>query len=124
MGRKRIEPDQKFGGPEILLALSRKTEEPKLRDRFLALWMLMMGHSREQVMESFGVKWTTLQEWVRLWNKGGIESIQVEKPTGRPAKMTDEARDFIVKSVEFTHPKTGEKITGKWISAKLKKSSA
>lgn len=121
MGRKCVEPNQEYGDAKKLFDLSREAEDPKLRDRYLALWMLMTGRSREEVMESFGLKWTTLQQWVRLWNKGGIEQIQVGKPTGRPQKLTDDAKDFIVKNVEFTHPKTGERITGRWISAKLKK---
>jgi transposase len=121
MGRRCIEPSQEYGDAKKLFDLSREADDSKLRDRCLALWMLMTGRSREEVMENFNVKWSTLQQWVRLWNKGGIEQLKVGKPTGRPQKMTDDAKDFVVKTVEFTHPKTGEKITGKWISAKLKK---
>jgi transposase len=44
-------------------------------------------------MAVFGIKWTTLQKWVRLWNEGGIEKLAVGKPAGRPSKMTTEARD-------------------------------
>lgn len=122
MGRKRIELNQDFGSPEKLLALSKETKDPLFTQRCVALRMLMLGESREHVMKIFDLKWTTLQKWVRLWNEGGLESISVGKPTGRPPKMTEEAKNFVVKIVEFTHPKTGEKVTGRFISGQLKKS--
>lgn len=117
-----MEPQQEFGGPEKLLALSKEAKDPLLVQRCLALRMLMMGEPREHVMQAFGIEWTTLQKWVRLWNEGGAKKLAVGKPTGRPSRMTDEAKDFVVKLVEFTHPKTGEKITGRFISGRLKKS--
>lgn len=116
-----MEPRQDIGGPEKLLALSKETKDPQFVQRCLALRMLMMGEPREHVMQAFGIEWTTLQKWVRLWNEGGAEKLAVGKPAGRPSRMTDEAKDFVVKLVEFTHPKTGEKITGRFISGRLKK---
>ncbi len=123
MGRNCEQPDQEFCSPEKLFKLHLEAEDVRLRNRYLAIWMLMDGKSREFVMEQFNIQWTTLQKWVRLWNKGGPERLKLGKITGRPTKMTDEAKDFIVKSIEFTHPETGEKVTGLSISANLKKIS-
>jgi transposase len=120
MDRRRMEPGEEFGGPERLLALSKETKDLQLVQRCLALRMLMLGEPRELVMAAFGIKWTTLQKWVRFWNEGGIEKLAVGKPSGCPSKMTTEARDFVVTLVEFTHPKTGEKITGRFVSGRLK----
>lgn len=47
--------------------------------------------------------------------------MKVGKPSGRPSKLTEEAKDFIVKKIEFAHPKTGERITDVAISGVLKK---
>ncbi len=66
-------------------------------------------------MDAFDVSWSTLQRWVRLWNKGGKEALLQGKRTGRPPILNKEARDFIVKTVEFTNKK-GETITGIAIS--------
>ncbi len=121
MGRNCEQPDQEFCSPEKLFKLHLEAEDVRLRNRYLAIWMLMDGKSREFVMEQFNIQWTTLQKWVRLWNKGGPERLKLGKITGRPTKMTDEAKDFIVKSIEFTHSETGEKVTGLSISANLKK---
>jgi len=60
MGRKCIEPNQEFGDAKKLLALSREAKDSRLRDRCLTLWVLMTGRSRKEVMESFGIKWSTL----------------------------------------------------------------
>ena len=121
MAQKRMEPDQSKGKPDELLELSKKSRSPLEIKRYIAIRMLMTGCSREDVMGFFGISWSTLQKWVRLWNKGGKEALKVGKPTGCPPKLTEEAKDFIVKKIEFTHPKTGERITGVAISGQLKK---
>ena len=122
MGRKRVEPNQEFGSPETLLSLSKKTKDPELRQRYLALRALMLGQDRDAVMTQQGISWSVLQKWVRLWNKGGVDAIQIGKPTGRPSRLTPEAKAYVEEIVEFTHPKTGEKVTGRFISGRLKKS--
>lgn len=101
--------------------MSKKLGNTLEYKRCIAIKMLMTGCSREEVMGFFDIKWGTLQEWVRLWNKGGREALRVGKPTGCPPKLTDEAKDFIVRKIEFTNPKTGERITGTAISGQLKK---
>ncbi|MCD4786319.1 MAG: helix-turn-helix domain-containing protein [Candidatus Eremiobacteraeota bacterium] len=121
MARKRMEIDQTKGTADELLELSKKSKNPLEVKRYIALRMLMTRCSREDVMSFFGITWSTLQKWVRLWNKGGAESLKVGKPIGRPSRLTEEVKDFIVKKIEFTNPKTGERITGTAISGQLKK---
>lgn len=121
MAQKRMEPDQRFGTPAELLFWSKDTKEPLESQRLLGIRMLMLGSSREDVMRTFGISWSTLQKWVRLWNKGGRENLRVGKPTGRPQKLSQDVKDFLVREIEFIHPKTGKRITGVAISGTLKK---
>jgi len=122
MAQKIMQPKTEYGKPDDLLKWSKQTKNKLESTRFLALRMLMNGLSRQDVMDVFGISWSTLQKWVRLWNKGGKDFVSVGKPTGRPSKMTQEAKDFIVRKIEFTSKKTGERITGLAISGTLKKS--
>jgi len=121
MARKRIEPTREYGGPDELLAWSKESTDQLESHRYLALRMLMLGESRETVMKAFDLSWSTLQKWVRLWNKGGREAVRVGTATGRPPIMTPEGKDFLVKTIEFNHSKTGERITAIAISGRLKK---
>ena len=121
MPRKRVEPSKEFGGPEDLLVLAKKKKDPKQSQRYLAIRMLIQGQDRETVMISFGISWSTLQKWVSLWNKGGKDKIEIGKSSGRPSKITPEAEEFLVEKIEFTHPRTGERITGIHLSGVLKK---
>jgi transposase len=121
MCQKRMEIDQSKGSSDDLLAWSKESRNPLEVKRYLAIRMLMTGCSRENVMQFFGLSWSTLQKWLRLWNEGGKEALKVGKPTGRPSKLTDEAKDFIVRKIEFTNPRTGERVTGTAISGTLKK---
>lgn len=113
--------NERYGTPDKLLIWSKKTKNPLESKRFLAIRMLMTGSSREEVMKCFGLNWSTLQKWVKLWNKGGQEYLRVGIPSGRPQKLNQEAKDFLVRKIEFTHPKTGERITGVAISGILEK---
>lgn len=121
MAQRRLLPDSKHGSPDDLITWSKEAKSPLEVKRFIAIRMLMTGCRREDVMHFFAVSWSALQKWVRLWNKGGKEALLVGKPSGRPPRLTTEAKDYIVKKIEFVHPKTGERITGRAISGVLKK---
>jgi transposase len=121
MAQKIMQPDQQFGSPDDLLAWIKESNNSLEIQRYLSIRMLMTGLSREDVMHMFNLSWSTLQKWVRLWNKGGRESLKVGKPSGRPPMLTEEVQDFIVKKVKFTDLKKGERITGTSISGTLKK---
>jgi len=87
MAKQRMLPDTKYGTPEKLLTWSLETKEPIEAKRFLGIRMLMMGSRREDVMSAFGITWSTLWKWVRLWNKGGRVFLKVGKPSGRHVLM-------------------------------------
>jgi transposase len=121
MPMKRMEPDRKFGSADDLFSWSRECKDIRQSERFMAIRMLMQGRSREEVMEIYGISWSTLQRWVKLWNKGGKEALIMGKPTGRPSKLTPEAKDFLVEQIEFTNRRTGKKVTAIHISGVLEK---
>jgi Transposase and inactivated derivatives len=121
MPQKLLIPNKNYGNPSDLLKWIDECKNIKQAKRFGAIRLLMLGKSREDVMEIYGVVWGTLQKWVKLWNKGGKELLMLGKPTGRPTKLTQEAKDFIVKQFEFTDKRTGEKITAISISGVLEK---
>ena len=121
MPQKLLVPNEEYGSPSELLKWSKENKEARQAERFLAIRLLMLGKNRQEVMETYGIAWCTLQKWVKLWNKGGKEFLMLGKPTGRPTKLTQEAKDFIVKQFEFTDKRTGEKITAISISGVLEK---
>ena len=121
MPMKRMEPDKKFGSAKDLHGWSRECKDLRQSERFTAIRMLMKGLSREDVMKTYGITWSTLQRWVKLWNEGGKEALMMGKPTGRPSKLTPEAKDLLVEQIEFTNKRTGKKVTAIHISGVLEK---
>ena len=124
MSRKRIEPDLRYGNSDDLFRRAKQTKSLEESRRFNAIRLLMLGRTREDVMETFAASWSTLQQWVRLWNKGGEKNPRTAKRPGRPSRLTSEGRQLISEKVEFTNPKTGERITAIRLSGVLEKKVA
>lgn len=121
MAYKLTKPDEKFGSASDLLKWSKGCKDARQSERFTAIRLLMLGKSREDVMEIYGINWSTLQRWVKLWNEGGKETLKMGRPTGRPSRLTPEAKDFLAEQIEFTDKRTGKKVTAIHISGVLEK---
>lgn len=121
MPQKIVKPNEKFGSPSDLLKWSKECKDVRQSERFTAIRLLMLGRSREDVMEVYDISWSTLQRWVKLWNKGGKESLMMGKPTGRPSRLTQEGKNFLIEQIEFTNKRTGKKVNAIHISGILEK---
>ncbi len=119
MPQKLLVPNEKYGSPSDLLKWIDECKNIKQAKRFGAIRLLMLGKSRKDTMEIYGVVWSTLQNWVKLWNKEGRDFLELGKPAGRPSRLTQEAKDFIVKQIELTDNRTGKKVTAISISGVL-----
>ncbi|RJO66377.1 MAG: helix-turn-helix domain-containing protein [Myxococcales bacterium] len=58
---------------QILLV---QTSDARLYKRLLAVLSLMEGRNQQGVAEELKVSLSTLREWVRRWNKGGVEALK------------------------------------------------
>ena len=60
--------------------------EPEVRQRAIALRLLHLGQSPEQVAQVVLVTATTIYAWHKRWREQGLAGLRDGKRTGRPAK--------------------------------------
>ena len=71
-----------------LLKLYKREKKIKLRERYLAMILMDDFESCVKVAEVLQKSSRTIQLWVNLFNKGGIEVLVPHSPPGRPSRLT------------------------------------
>ena len=61
---------------ETLYELYKKEKDLQMRKRLQALWLLRKGERLGEVAKIVGVKYRTVQEWVRRYRQGGLEEVK------------------------------------------------
>jgi len=117
MARKPLMPN---GENCSLVELEIAAHAAPTQKAYLRLWcmrVLLLGKSKADVREFFGVKLNTLNGWIRRFNAAGIDGLLDQPRSGRPRKIPvhiePELKDLIntPASVEVTHW-TGKKFHG------------
>jgi transposase len=86
-------PKIKETADEIRERLKRESQA-KRRNRLQALYLVAtkQAKSRSAVSRMLGFNRNTISEWFSLYENGGIEKLlEIHKPAGAPAKITDAA---------------------------------
>lgn len=77
----------------ILIAIQQeleRSEESRYHHRLHGLLLLAAGHSCGQVAQFFGEDDTTVQRWVRRFERGGLGALHERKRSGRPGRLNAE----------------------------------
>jgi transposase len=61
-----------------------RSEDSRYEHRLHGLLLLTAGLSCRQVAALFGESSTTIQRWVRRFERGGLQALREEKRSGRP----------------------------------------
>ena len=67
-----------------------RSEESRYDHRLHGLLLLAAGHSCRDVAGIFGEDDTTVQRWVRRFERGGLRALREQKKTGRPRTLSVE----------------------------------
>jgi len=65
-----------------------RSEETRYQHRLHGLLLLAAGHSCRQVAGFFGEDDTTVQRWVRRFERGGLRALRERKRPGRPRTLS------------------------------------
>jgi transposase len=65
-----------------------RSEESRYDHRLHGLLLLAAGHSCRDVAGLFGEDDTTVQRWVRRFERGGLGALRERKRTGRPRTLS------------------------------------
>lgn len=109
-----LKVDAKWGETaETLLRRSVEAPPQFLRERFLAVSLIALGHPGTQVAQRLGKSRWTISDWVHRFNALGPDGL-VPKPKGHaPCTLTSEERQE-VRSVVQKPPREAGMKTGRW----------
>jgi putative transposase len=87
-----------------LVELYKKEKNIKLKERYQALYLMNELENCTKVAELIKRSRTTIQTWVKAFNKGGLEAILPNAPPGRPSSLTEGQKNLLKADVS-THPR-------------------
>jgi transposase len=79
-----------------------RENHPKLhiRKRMMALWLLHCGITREKAAQILGVDRVTVQRWVAVYRKSGLDGLRQWEPRNMPKSELLSYRELIRESLE------------------------
>lgn len=72
-----------------LVELYKKEKNSKLKERYQALYLMIVLRNCTKVADLIKKSRTTIQTWVKRFNKGGLEAIVPNSPPGRSSSLTE-----------------------------------
>lgn len=115
----RSSPDR-----DELVELYKKEKSPKLKERYHALFLMHDFMNCTTVGELVQRSRRTIQEWVKLFNREGLEGLVPDTPPGRPSRLTEEQEDHLRIDVSKKPRELGYEFSnweGKSVSHHIKK---
>jgi len=99
MSRKCTEPNfENASLDELRTAMQAGKKETQLR--CMAIIMLGIGASRDQVLRGCGVTARALRQWIAAFNKSGIDGLVVRKRPGRPKTIPPQTIEHLRTDIE------------------------
>jgi len=119
----KVEVDESWASLDEVRRLCKKERDSRLRERLIAIRMLMQGRSRREVAASLDVSPTTIYYWKKAWNESGLAGLRPSY-RGSRSKVTQEMEAEIEDIVEVKQVVDGKTVTGYLIQGYLKKNSS
>lgn len=104
---KRHLPEAELG--EAIDA-AQSNEEPRLVRRLCLIKNLYAGDSITEAADRVGVTQPTASRWTDNWNERGVDGLRPDFGGGRPSKLTDEQRAWLVDVLEQHRPLTPDHV--------------
>ncbi len=104
--------------PEALRAAYRTQQDPMLRTRLHALWLLRTGRRMGDVASVLGVHYRTLQKWVSWYRTGGVKEVLSHrmKGLGQPRFLSESQERELTEEVGSGRFRTGGEVR-EWIES-------
>lgn len=120
--RRPNEPSTSFGDTEYLRQTIKRTTDGMLLRRLQTILYRMQGKTISQTLELLDIHRDTLHDWVRKWNRGGIDELRTRKSPGRPRKFEPRHKGLVIKKIKGSL-KDGTPYTALAIEGYLKKTN-
>ena len=73
--------------PEDLARIAKKELNPRVRQRLLAIRLVIMGNSVPQAAKTVGLKQRQSRNWIHRFNAEGLDGLRDRPRPGQPAKL-------------------------------------
>lgn len=111
--------DPKWGEtPELLLQRSMQAESKRLRERFMALSLVVLGHSPRQVAKHLGRRPQPVCEWIHRFNQNGPDGLIPNFQSPSVPRLTPEEVEKLRQALEKPPRQSGLKV-GRWSSKRV-----
>jgi transposase len=101
--RQPILPNPENATVDELRFIHKALSDGDMAHRLFAIILLLTGLSRQQVLAAYGCNEATLRNWIKAYNRAGVEGLVPKPRPGRPRKVLSAKRDVIVEL--FAKPK-------------------
>ncbi|MBD3253541.1 MAG: helix-turn-helix domain-containing protein [Candidatus Lokiarchaeota archaeon] len=95
---------------EELEELAREESSLKQARRYLALLQAYRTNyypDCEAIADLFLVSTQTVYNWIKAWNREGLEGIRIDKPSGRPKKLNKAEREQLIETILHSPRESG-----------------
>ncbi len=84
---------------QTLFNLYKQAKDHQDRTRLQALWLLRRGHSLQEVADTVGIHYRTLQSWVGWYRQGGLDEVLAHRhgSHGGPARYLNQEQEAELK---------------------------
>jgi len=83
------------------LRFYKKCKDARLKERYQAMY-LSFKYSWKEIAEIVGRDYDTVLEWVKAYNENGLQGLNSDKPSGRPASLTEEQQSEVKRTVQMS----------------------
>lgn len=106
MGRRAQIPNPENATMDDLLHLV-KTGSLETQKRATAIWMLLIGNSRQKVYDTLHITDRALRKWIFLFNESGADGIIAGIRPGPARKITDQLSESLCSEID--HPEKNDR---------------
>lgn len=117
---KALQPTLDYGDVTAVMQMIAESKNRPLSRRLQAIQLRMLGKSVSETAALLTVHRDSIQSWVRRWNQGGMETLKTQPGQGRPRKLQDGERTWIVRQFK-EKDENGVPFTATTIYSELKK---
>jgi transposase len=85
---------------EDLQTLFQREREARSAKRIWIVWQARLGHTAPEIAQGIGMSRRAVQEWVRRYNRDGLDGLPTRSGQGREPLLSQEERQAVAQRLE------------------------
>ena len=101
-GKSKIDIFKNMTLDELNTEINKHNISQRIYQRLIAMKLISEGHTLKDTGEILGVTYATINRWVNMCEKGGLEGLKPNFKGGRPSYLTDEEKIILDEMIQRT----------------------